>query len=92
MLPTTISNQRAAWGVFQRDTSSSERETDRQTAEGSSNEKKESDSCRGDGVLVMKFLKNSIVDNPIIVSMLEEWRGVGRERERELHINRNKCK
>ena len=43
-----------------------------QTADGSSNESKEPDGSRGDrncDVLVMRFMKNSIVDNPVIVSI-----------------------
>ena len=78
MLPTTIAHQALGKGIFRRESSSSERESDTdrrrsQNVGGPSNEKKETDGFRGRGdscdVLVMKFLKNSIVDNPIIVSV-----------------------
>ena len=59
-----------------------------QTTEGLSNERKESDGCRSDkncDVLVMRFMKNSIVDNPIIVStfMCIKKSLAKRKRERE---------
>ena len=80
MLPTTISQQKAGWALFRKESSSSEREADNpsaadgrrgQGAKESSNESKEPDGCRGSrssDVLVMRFMKNSIVDNPVIVS------------------------
>ena len=53
------------------DTSSSADGRRGQTVNGSSNESREPDGSRGNrkcDLLVMRFMKNSIVDNPIIVS------------------------
>ena len=67
---------------------------DRRTlSEGSSKERKESDGCHDHScdVLVMKFVKNSIVDNPIIVSVQgSEGLGFGAERERERDRQRDR--
>ena len=93
MLPSTISRQNAGWALFRKESSSSEREGDTSSStdgkrgqDGSSNESRESDGSRGDrkcDLLVMRFMKNSIVDNPIIVSthVRRERRERGREME-----------
>ena len=105
MLPTTISRQNPGWALFRKGSSSSDREVDNPSAadgrhgqiiEGSSNERKESDGCRSDkncDVLVMRFMKNSIVDNPIIVStfMCIKKSLAKRERKRERERERAKA-
>ena len=96
MLPTTISRQNAGWALFRRESSSSDREVDNPS---STDENKGHDGGHSDRncyLLVMRFMKNSIVDNPIIVStdiyqymymymstMIQQMSSQMRERERE---------